>query len=433
MLVALGALVIAAGLVAPGTAGAATPSAASGLPALVNGKKAGPVTIRTQQRNVASLALTKGRWLVFAKAIIVGSGGSASAHLEVDCRLKVGGRTDLVTAVPVRQNGAGSRVPILLTTAGTLKRSGNTTVSCKAEVGSATKIRDIRVTAIKIGRLTTRTTVSPAATTGSGKPVVVSAKQGSPRDIVGNGNYQTVGSIPLSAGLWWITAKGVADEADTSGTDFDCQLLTGGSLSDNARFGLNSDGPNPGDAVPFALVGIHDSASAFNAAVECQSSTGYRIRNVVINAMKLGTLTTEALPGPTATTGSGNPNLVIGYNDGPISAPVGANLQTVLTQPLPRGKWLVIVKAWFEGSSPLSGVRQLNCQLGWSGVKDEVELRYGDSPSALGQLVMQVPASSPGGQNAVLRCKLPDAGSSGQLAWIKISALKLKSILAWPL
>ena len=124
MLMALGALVIAAGLVAPGVAGAASPSAAGGLPALVNGKKAGPVALNTQQKTVASLALTKGRWLVFAKAIIVGTGGSASSHLGVDCRLKVGKRSDLITAVPMRQNGAGSRVPILLTTAGTLKGSG---------------------------------------------------------------------------------------------------------------------------------------------------------------------------------------------------------------------------------------------------------------------------------------------------------------------
>ena len=60
--------------------------------------------------------------------------------------------------------------------------------------------------------------------------------------------------------------------------------------------------------------------------MECQGDTGYRVRNVVINAMKLGTLTTEALT-PTATTGSGNPTLVIGYNDGPVSVPVSASLE----------------------------------------------------------------------------------------------------------
>ena len=95
MVLALGALVIATALVTPGAAGAASPSATSGLPALVHGKKAGPVAIRTRQKTVASLALTKGRWLVFAKAIIVGTGGSASSHLGVDCRLKVGKRSDL--------------------------------------------------------------------------------------------------------------------------------------------------------------------------------------------------------------------------------------------------------------------------------------------------------------------------------------------------
>jgi hypothetical protein len=433
MMVALGALVLAAGLAAPGATGAATPSAKSSLPALVNGKKAGPVTVRTRQRTVASLALTKGRWLVFAKAIIVGTGGNNSSHLGVDCRLKVGKRSDLVTAVPKNDNGPGSRVPILLTAAGILKRSGNTTVTCVAEVGGATKIRDIRVTAVKVGTLTTRKTVTvasgPAATTGSGKPVVISAKQGSPRDIVGNGTYQQAAAVPLSAGLWWITAKGVADEANASGTDFDCQLLTGGVLSDVAKFGLQSAGPNPGDAAPFTLVGIHDFASPGNAAVECQGDTGYRVRNVVINAMKLGTLNVEEV---TPTLGSGNPNLRIGYNDGPVNVPASANLETILSLPIPRGKWLVLVKAWYQGNVPGVQVHQANCQLGWSGVKDQAELRYSDDPSQVAQIVMQVPASTPGGQSAVLRCKR-ESGGSGQLLWVKVSALKLKSILAWPL
>ena len=91
--------------------------------------------------------------------------------------------------MPTNDDGAGSRVPILLTTAGILKHSANTIMSCEAEVGGATKIRDIRVTAIKVGTLTTRTTVSPAATTGSGKPVLISAKQASPRTIGGGSGY----------------------------------------------------------------------------------------------------------------------------------------------------------------------------------------------------------------------------------------------------
>ena len=93
----------------------------------------------------------------------------------------------------------------------------------------------------------------------------------------------------------------------------------------------------------------------------------------------------------------------------------------------------MLVKAWYEGNVPGSQVHQLNCQLGWSGVKDDVELKYGNDPSGVGQIVLQVPASSPGGQSAVLRCKRPEAGGSGELMWVKISALKLKSILAWPL
>ena len=177
-------------------------------------------------------------------------------------------RSDLVTAVPDGQNGAGSRVPIVLTAAGILKGSANTTVSCEAEVRGATKIRDIRVTAVKVGTLTTRQTVSPAAspaaTTGSGKPVLISAKQGSPRDIVGGGTFQSVGSIPLSAGLWWIDRQGRRRRSERVRHRLRLPAHDRWGSGRRRRLGLRSAGPNPGDAVPFALVGIHEFASPGN-------------------------------------------------------------------------------------------------------------------------------------------------------------------------
>jgi hypothetical protein len=176
---------------------------------LVNGKKPGPVSIRVQQRTVASLPLTRGRWLVFAKAVLAGTGGTTGTHLGVDCRLSLGSRSDLVSAAPTWDHQEGSRVPILLTTAGKLRGSGSALLRCAGEVGGAVKIRDIRMHAIKVGTLTRRGTVTPAgatvgpsATSGTGKPVVISAKQASPKSVNGDGAFHPVAQLPLSAGRW---------------------------------------------------------------------------------------------------------------------------------------------------------------------------------------------------------------------------------------
>ena len=280
----LGALAIAATMVAPGVT-----NAAPGDPALVNGKKAGPVSIAVQQNTVASLALTKGRWLVIAKAVIAGTGGSTGAHLGVDCRLQVGSRSDLISAVPIWDDQEGSRVPVVLTTAGKLKGAGSALLRCAGEVGGAVKIRDIRMMAVKVGTLTTRSTATPAgasvgpsATSGSGKPVVISAKQGSPKAVDGSGTFRPVANLPLPQGRWWIIAKGVADSGVTS-TTYRCGVNAGGD-GDLVGFPLGSQGETA-DAMPFAIQVVHDFAAPGTAELVCLGNAAFQVRNVVINAI----------------------------------------------------------------------------------------------------------------------------------------------------
>jgi hypothetical protein len=431
MSVGLGALVLTAMLAAPGAA-----VGAPGGPDLVNGKKAGPVAIPVTQKTVASLPLTKGRWLVIAKAVLAGTGGSNGAHLGVECRLVLGSRSDRVTAAPTGQGLGGSRVPILLTTAGKLKGSGPAQLRCTAEVGAAVKIRDIRLTAIRVGTLTTRRTsvpavarVGPSATSGSGEPLVISAKQGASASVDGDGTYQPVAALPLAAGRWWILAKGVGFGA-TADVSYRCRITADGD-ADVIGLPIGSPG-TPGAEAPFALQVAHDFAAPGTALLECRGDHGFTLGNVVINALKVGTLTSDALPSPAATTGSGTPVVVSGWNDGPIGVPVDGTLRTVLSRPLSAGKWLVIAKASFEAEGvPADLVRGVACQLGFSGYKDDVELRYEDGISRVGSVVLQVPASSSGAQSAVLRCRRTDAGGTGGLLFVKITALKLGSILSW--
>lgn len=248
----------------------------------------------------------------------------------------------------------------------------------------------------------------------------------------GNGAPHPVAQLPLAAGRWWIVVKGVAFDGSTD-TSYRCRVSAGGD-ADIIRFPLALPGI-AGDAEPFALQVVHDFGAPGSALLECLGDHDFRVRNVVINAIKVGTLTNEFRASPAATTGSGTPRVISGWNDGPIGVPVGDDLTTVLTQPLPKGKWLVVAKAWFEaGSVPSNGVlRRVACQLDFSGYKDDAELRYRNNVTHVGMLVLQVPTGSPGGQSAILRCRRTEAGGTGELLFVKITALKLGSILSWKL
>jgi hypothetical protein len=224
--------------------------------------------------------------------------------------------------------------------------------------------------------------------------------------------------------------KGVAFDGDTN-TTYECGISAGGD-GDLIRFPIATPG-TAGDAEPFALQVVHDFASPGIAQLACKGVFDYRVRNVVINAIKVGKLTNEFRAADT--TGSGTPRVISGWNNGPIAVPVSGTLSTVLTQPLPKGKWLVLAKAWFEASGVPSDivVRRVACQLDFSGFKDDVELRYRNNVTRVGVVVLQVPASSPGGQSAILRCRRTQMGDTGEMLWVKITALRLRSILSWQL
>ena len=404
---------------------------ASGNPVLVRGKKAGPIKITKQQKTFGSLPLTKGHWLVMSKAVLAGMGGKNGAYLGVDCKLSLGTRSDRISAAPQRQNKDGSRVPVLLTTAGKLKGSGRAKLKCSADVGGAVKIRDIEMTAIKVGKLTTRSTlkpaVAPSGTSGSGKPVVISAKQSTASAVNGDGSWREVARVPISGGRWWIVAKGIAEQGGASDS-YECRVSVNGAAGD-VGFALGAPG-TAGDTRPFSLQVASDVGVAGPAVIECRADADFRVRKVVINAIRVGTLTIDALPA--VTSGSGKPRVISWVDSGPLAVPVAGKPQNILTSSLPDGKWLVFATASFKaGGIPDSTIRRVNCQLDFSGFKDNVELRYEDTVHRVGSMVMQVPTDTSGSPTVHLRCRRTPGGGSGEILDVTISALKLKKITAW--
>ena len=247
----LTALVLLAGL-----ATSAVPvAAASRGPTVYWGAKTGPMDIPAPLiGTVAVLPLPPGRYFVTATAVLLGRGiFPAEDDPTAGCVLQVGSASDEVMAAPTWAGRAGSRVPILLTVAGRLKSPGKARLRCGGETRPENVgIRDIRIMALKVGRLTTRRNASPARTTGSGSPRVISVSDQGGASIAGDDRYHDASTLALPAGRWWIIAKAVATKGGAPRETYMCSLVAGSDHDDTA-FGMTAPESRPGFSMPLGL------------------------------------------------------------------------------------------------------------------------------------------------------------------------------------
>ena len=297
----------------------AAPVSAANGPRVFYGGKAGPVKVPAKLKTVASMALPNGGWLIMAKAQLVGIGGSPAGHLGVQCRLTLGKRSDHISAAPTPLQRDGSYVPVLLTLASRVKNPAKANLRCVGEEGGNVVIRSIRMTAMKTGKLSTRVASSPPTTTGSGMPVVLSAKYKGATPVLGDSTYRTVGKLGVGRGAWWFVAKAVASNGNTT-DDAACLLDAGGDF-DVVDFGMSAPG-YAGDSMPLGLQVVHVFDALGQAVLSCKAPYGFKVRDVVISAIKAGRLTNHNTDGgPAWTVGSGSPKTISGWSNGPTDVP----------------------------------------------------------------------------------------------------------------
>ncbi len=383
--------------------------------------------IPAKLKTVASMALPNGGWLIMAKAQLVGIGGSPAGHLGVQCRLTLGKRSDHISAAPTPLQRDGSYIPVLLTLASRVKNPAKANLRCVGEEGGNVVIRSIRMTAMKTGKLSTRVASSPPTTTGSGMPVVLSAKYKGATPVLGDSTYRTVGKLGVGRGAWWFVAKAVASNGNTT-DDAACLLDAGGDF-DVVDFGMSAPG-YPGDSIPLGLQVVHVFDSPGQAVLSCKAPYGFKVRDVVISAIKAGRLTNHNTDGgPTWTVGSGSPRIISGWSNGPTDIPVGT-YKTVGSMALTRGNWMVLAKEWFDAAGVPSDVvtRRAQCRVVIVGTADESAIQYGNNVSHIGPMFQSMVQGDNGPFTVKLRCRRTAAGGSGSVSFVKMTAVRLGSI-----
>lgn len=96
--------------------------------------------------------------------------------------------------------------------------------------------------------------------------------------------------VELPAGLWVITATGVANNNRPSAATFDCRLRAGGKVIDSiANIPLAASG-TAGERDAIALNGAARLARAGSAELQCRSAAAGDVRTASITAISVGTI-----------------------------------------------------------------------------------------------------------------------------------------------
>ncbi len=393
-------------------------------PQVISGGKAGELRIPSPKaKSLARLALPKGNWFVTAKAQLSEVAGS-NDHFGVNCNLRVGSRSDRISAVPGRASEGGNEVPILLTVAGRLGSAGKARLSCVGE-HPGVRISHIRINAMRVGRLTTQGIRPAAKTTGSGKPRVFSGTRAFD-EINGNGAFHSVATLPLPKGAWWIVAKAVGSDSFGGGI-FTCRLGAGADF-DETRFGLRSQ-HWPSESLPLALQVVHRFGSAGVAQLMCLGPNDFDLSDIVITAVKAGKLTNRFMGnGSSGTTGSGWSRVISGWHNGNLTVPVGQTYQTISSMLLPKGSWMILGKLWYSAQSVPSDYFRDVCRIALKSGKDVNVLEYTNNPTRIAPLVMSLARKIKHPAALKLQCVSSPIGGTSDGYFAKLTALKAGSL-----
>lgn len=224
-----------------------------------------------------------------------------------------------------------------------------------------------------IGSLASLLLASAAATAGGGPVRLAAAYRDGAKPLDGS----ALATVYVAAGNWAFVAKATVDYGSSSQA-VTCWLDAGGDF-DTVVTG------NGDDVRSILLIAVHRFPSDGSASVWCDAASGAVARNVRLYGYRVSRLTNRQLPSGIAwTDGSGRPQAIAGWNNGPVALPKGSTV-TVGSLALPKGRWWVIGKLSGRDVSSV-GASSVSCTLGignaasgWSTVRVQEQVGPGES------------------------------------------------------
>ena len=257
------------------------------------------------------------------------------------------------------------------------------------------------------------------ATPASAAPVRFAAAYRDPDKALDGSPLATV-YVP--AGNWVFIARATIDYGDPSQT-VTCQLDAGGDFDRVAT--------SNGDEVrSIMLLVVHPFTTDGSASIWCDAASGAVSRNVRLYGYRVSRLSNRQLPsGNTWTQGSGTPQALAGWRNGPVTLPKASNV-TVGSLPLPRGRWWVMAKLSGRSTSQALLPAQVSCTLGIGSARSgwsRARVVEAVGPGELAVLPMQHIGQLTRRGAARVTCRANNASEGSFLKIVAIRAGKLSS------
>ena len=288
---------VRAGRVSVETLGDGVSTTGSGIPRVISGHLAGPVTVANSSGvvTVGQLPVQPGPWFVSAKAFVQGAPPSGGGPFT--CDLVAEGDFDRVQASADTAGHVADRTPIALTLVHVFASSGVVELKCQS-FSSTLQVRSIVITAIRAGQLTNAPLGGSGTTTGTGIPRIISGYDDGPIPVQGGTTPHSIGSMHVPTGAWLVVAKFYPDNTTSTGPLHLLCRLAAGADRDQVDLVVSPNGTID-HVQPAAFMLTHRfGGSGGTISVNCAwpGSTGdVQARFLKITAVKAGTLTTQAL------------------------------------------------------------------------------------------------------------------------------------------
>jgi hypothetical protein len=364
--------------------------------------------------NVTNLAVPSGTWWITATATLAQTAGGNVAGYFTSCTISGGTDGDTSQWAMTANDGGRSVASLFLTFVHTSSSQWNAALDCINDGPEPVSISNIRISALK------------GSLSSSGSPRLARVSHDASADQPGNGQFQTLATLNLPAGRWWIVGKTNLVNTTSGATNTpNCQIAFGTTDIDQTKVGLYYP-PQQGTEDEVAVQLGHVFASSGSAKLQCKANSDFSSDHVRIVAFKAGKLTRREFGGSSSSSGTGTPTIVTGYYEKTkasawLSIPNSSSYTTVGSLALPAGKWYISAKLQLQ-----DGVAALvECRLITAGSDMDGAASRG-GPTGFAGTYLQVGHAFASAGSARLQCRADDTGV--KTSYIRITAVSASGL-----
>jgi hypothetical protein len=392
----------------------ASPAFATSPTAIVGHASTTSIPATGVDYNVTGLNVSAGTWWITATATLAQENGANSVGYRTSCTISGGADGDTTQWAMTAAGDGRSVASLFLTFVHTASSAWSASLNCINDGPEPVTISNIRISALK------------GSLASSGNPRLARVSRDTSVDRSGNGQFQTLASLNLPAGRWWIVGKTnlVNTTAGSTNTP-NCQIAFGTADIDQTKVGLYYP-PQQGTEDEAAVQLGHVFASSGSAKLQCKANSDFSTDHVRIVAIKAGKLIRREFGGSSSSSGAGTPTVVAGQYEKTrasawLSIPNSASYATLGSLALPAGKWYISAKLQLQDG----GHDLVDCRLITAGADmDEAASRGG--PTGFVGTYLQVGHVYGSAGTARLQCR---AGAAGvKTSYIRITAVSVGTL-----